>query len=76
MPVHDYLCQACGESFEFLTLSAADTVACESCGSDSVSRQVASRIAVRGRNRHRGGVVDLSSGACPCTGHGPGHRHH
>ena len=76
MPVHDYLCEACGASFEFLTLSSAESVACDSCGSDRVSRQVVSRISVRGRNQRHGSVVDLSSGACPCAGHRNGHRHH
>ncbi|MDH3231068.1 MAG: zinc ribbon domain-containing protein [Alphaproteobacteria bacterium] len=73
MPVHDYLCEACGGSFEFLTLSHDEAVACAACGSGRVTRQVVSRIAVRGANQRRGGVVDLSSGACPCSG--PGHRH-
>lgn len=76
MPVHDYLCKACGECFEFLTLSPGETVVCASCGSDRVSRQVVSRIALRGRSRQRGRVVDLSSGSCPCAGHGPAHGHH
>jgi len=73
MPIHDYLCDACGETFEFLTLSRDDPVACATCGSDRVARQVVSRIAVRGIGQRRGRVVDLSSGACPCSGHG--HRH-
>jgi len=73
MPVHDYLCEACGDPFEFLTLSRDEAVACSACGSDQVTRQVVSRIAVRGANQRRGNVVDLSSGACPCSGHG--HRH-
>lgn len=73
MPVHDYLCEVCGESFEFLTLSHDEAVACAACGSGHVARQVVSRIAVRGLNQRRGKVVDLSSGTCPCNRHG--HRH-
>ena len=73
MPIHDYRCEACGESFEFLTLSSDESVACATCGSDRVARQVVSRIAVRGANQRRGRVIDMSSGACPC--HARGHRH-
>ncbi len=73
MPIHDYHCEACGESFEFLTLPGEDAVSCAACGSDRVARQVVSRIAVRGANQRRGRVIDMSSGACPCSGHG--HRH-
>ncbi len=70
MPVFDYLCEGCGESFEFMTLSRDEAVVCASCGSDRVARQVVSRMSMRGRH---GTVVDMSSGACPCGGHG--HRH-
>ena len=73
MPVHDYLCEACGRTFEHLTLPGDDAVACAACESQRVVRQVVSRIAVRGANQRRGRVIDMSSGACPC--HGRGHRH-
>ncbi len=74
MPVFDYLCEECGESFEFLSLTRGETVECPSCGSQRAARQVVSRMSVRGRNQRRGRVVDLSSGACPCGGHA--RRHH
>jgi len=73
MPIHDYHCETCGESFEYLTLARDEAVACAKCGSERVARQVVSRISVRGMSQRRGRVVDLSSGACPCSGHG--HRH-
>lgn len=73
MPIYDYLCEACGDAFEFLTLPGEDAVVCAACGSNRVARQVVSRIAVRGASRLRGRVIDMSSGACPCSGRG--HRH-
>ncbi len=71
MPVFDYLCEGCGEPFEFLTLTAGEAVECPSCGSRRAARQVVTRMSTRGRH---GTVVDMSSGACPCGGHA--HRHH
>lgn len=74
MPVYDYLCKACGEDFEFMTLTHDEAVACEACGSGRVARQVVSRVSMRGcNNMRRGSVMDLSSGACPCSKLGHNH---
>ena len=76
MPIHDFLCHGCGELFEALIQSSADEDRndCPACGSDTVSRQIVSRVSVRTRVQRRGGVVDLSSGQCPCSA--GKHAHH
>jgi putative FmdB family regulatory protein len=74
MPYFDYICAVCDEKFEALT-QGDDKASCAACGSARVVRQAVSRIAVMTSAQRRGGVVDLSSGACPCAGRGPAHRH-
>ena len=78
MPFFDYLCDECGDVFEFLTRvncdTGADPIQCPACGSDKASRQVNSRVAIKTSLQSRGRVMDLSSGACPCGPHK--HLHH
>ena len=39
MPLYEYICEKCGESFEELVpFSAADKVTCPTCGSKRVKR--------------------------------------
>ncbi|HPR65311.1 MAG TPA: zinc ribbon domain-containing protein [Thermoanaerobaculia bacterium] len=56
MPLYEYACQACGESFEMLVFSSAETVDCPSCGSEDVRKKVS--------------AVGLSGGGCVSTGSG------
>ena len=78
MPYFNYNCDSCGDGFETLIQTDAagrqETAQCPACGSGQVSRQVGTRIAVRTAASQRGRVIDMSSGACPCGGHG--HTHH
>ena len=75
MPIYDFICTGCGNGFEdFAPVDPGEErLSCPACGSSEVSRQIVSRIAVRTRVQRRGGVVDLSSGACPCVGHKHAH---
>ena len=78
MPFFDYLCDDCGDVFEFLTAAncgaEADPIVCPACGSGKAARQVNSRVAIKTSLQNRGRVMDLSSGACPCNTHK--HPHH
>ena len=40
MPLYEYRCSGCGHQFELLILKASQTVACPSCASESVERQL------------------------------------
>ncbi len=68
MPIYEFNCQTCGEAFESITGTPLERDACPACGSKKLSRQV-SGFAARTSIHRRGGVVDLSSNACPCTLH-------
>ncbi|MBI3128695.1 MAG: zinc ribbon domain-containing protein [Candidatus Tectomicrobia bacterium] len=74
MPIYEFHCEPCGETFECIMQEAGKRVPCPGCGSDEVSRRV-SAFAARTSVQRRGGVVDLSSGCCPCTRGGAGHFH-
>ena len=39
MPIHDYRCSACGETFELLVFSST-VPTCKHCGSQALQRQV------------------------------------
>ncbi len=76
MPIHEYCCEACGEMFESITGTPLERDACPACGSKKLDRQV-SGFAARTSIHRRGGVVDLSSNACPCGVHQRGaHARH
>ncbi|HJP15279.1 MAG: zinc ribbon domain-containing protein [Nitrospinota bacterium] len=76
MPIHEYCCEACGEMFESITGTPLERDACPACGSKKLDRLV-SGFAARTSIHRRGGVVDLSSNACPCGVHQRGaHAHH
>ncbi|MFQ5894535.1 MAG: zinc ribbon domain-containing protein [Nitrospinota bacterium] len=74
MPIYEFLCEACGEVFERITHGSPERPDCPACGSTDVSRQV-STFAARTSVQRRGGVVDLSSGCCPCGGGTRRHSH-
>ncbi len=72
MPIYEFSCETCGEVFERILTGNAHEARCPSCGSNELARLV-SGFAARTRIHRRGGVVDLSSNACPCGAH---HKHH
>lgn len=74
MPIYEFRCEACGEAFERIVQAGGEHTRCPGCGSDEVSRRV-SAFAARTSAQRRGGVVDLSSGCCPCGGGARGHSH-
>ena len=74
MPLYDFQCADCGQAFEDFAPASPDATtaptACPECSSQAVERQLVARVAVRTSARHTGRVLDLSSGACPCSAHG------
>ncbi len=73
MPYFNYSCDKCGEGFEALTHRDGADVQCPACDGAKVTKQVGTRVAVLTSAQRKGGVMDLSSGACPgCANH---HHH-
>lgn len=71
MPYFNYSCDDCDERFEALSYQNGADVQCPVCDADRVTRQVGARVAVLTSVQRKGGVMDLSSGACPgCSNHG------
>ncbi len=68
MPIYEFNCETCGEVFESITGTPLERDACPACGSGELARLVPGFDA-RTRIHRRGGVVDLSSNACPCGAH-------
>ena len=60
MPIYEFVCAPCGKKFEDLVIRKSDEaeVACKSCGSRSVSRQMSRPAATRiGGSGGGGGYV-------------------
>ncbi|MGH9870155.1 MAG: FmdB family zinc ribbon protein, partial [Candidatus Polarisedimenticolia bacterium] len=59
MPIFEYTCDACGQAFEKIILSSAApdamAVACPSCGSAGVTRQLSTFSAHGGSSGGSGG---------------------
>ena len=62
MPLFEYICEECGQSFEKLVRGSTTTILCPGCNSEKVTKQIstfASRISggsqsgSAGRNRKR-----------------------
>lgn len=74
MPIHEFQCRKCGEAFEQIFSGPPVAIRCPVCGSKEAERLV-SAFAARTSTQRRGGVVDLSSGCCPCAKGGAGRFH-
>jgi len=70
MPVYEYVCHACHESFEKYVRAWGEAVACPRCEGSDVEKQV-SRFAFAGE----GGFVASSGGGCGCGRGGCGCGH-
>ncbi|MBN2399024.1 MAG: zinc ribbon domain-containing protein [Candidatus Aminicenantes bacterium] len=71
MPVYDYKCRKCGAVFEkFLrSLSAADSVKCEKCGSVEVQKMITC-CSISGGGKSEGSDSSSSSSSCgSCSSH-------
>jgi len=77
MPVYDYKCQKCGKVFEkFLrTLSAADSVTCEKCGSARVKKLVSCCAISSGAKGESSGSSKSSHSCGSCSSHSCGTCH-
>lgn len=64
MPIHDYRCSACGQSFELLVRSSSEPV-CPHCGAATLERQI-SRIAPAGKSQ---GLIAGARRAAAKEGH-------
>jgi putative FmdB family regulatory protein len=70
MPIYEYACLSCGSHFEKL-IHAQSTVACPSCESPRVSRQL-SVVGVRTGSRFSSEGAGQAAGAGGCCGGGCG----
>ena len=70
MPVYEYVCHACHESFEKYVRAGGDAVACPRCEGADVEKQ-ASRFAFAGT----GGFAGSAGGGCGCGRGGCGCGH-
>jgi len=62
MPLYDYDCPGCGQTFEKrVRMSQADEVPCPNCGGTHTKRKI-SRIAVRGTSTYSSAPVPASGG--------------
>jgi putative FmdB family regulatory protein len=62
MPIYEYRCRHCQNSFEELVLSQRETIACPECASPEVERQL-SVFSSPGDPRGKAGA----GGSCGCT---------
>ena len=62
MPIYEFSCQHCENSFEKLLLSSRETVACPRCESHAVERKL-SIFCSPGNDAGKG----MAGGGCGCT---------
>jgi putative FmdB family regulatory protein len=68
MPLFEYTCQDCGSRFEKLVRKTGDEVACPSCGTARVAREL-STFAAHANGRSKDSAPALPCGnACPTPG--------
>jgi len=63
MPIFEYNCRGCHQSFEQIVLSTREQVRCPKCDSDSVEKQ----LSVFNSPGNRSEQPAASPGACACT---------
>jgi putative FmdB family regulatory protein len=66
MPIYEYVCRACGRSFEELTLTAGDEhrTACPSCNGKRVDRQLSAFAVGNGSGSELAAAEPGGCGAC------------
>jgi putative FmdB family regulatory protein len=62
MPIYEYNCDDCHESFERIVLSAREEISCPRCNSTAVEKQLSVFSAHGSRTEAKG-----SGGGCGCT---------
>ena len=73
MPIYEYHCLACGETFERLVLGRGTAVACPGCASGDVARDL-SVFGVKSGGSTAGVAAPMPSGGGGCCGGGCGCR--
>ncbi|MBL8863801.1 MAG: zinc ribbon domain-containing protein [Planctomycetes bacterium] len=73
MPIHEYVCAACGNGFEEL-VRGDEQVRCPRCDATRVAKQISSFALARGGERARAEPPVVGGGACGTCGdpRGPG----
>ena len=67
MPIYEYLCSGCSDTFEELvSTSGADSVSCPSCGETAVTRLLSSFATSRPEGVTVGGGGGCCGGSCGC----------
>ena len=67
MPIYEYLCSGCSDTFEELvSTSVADNVSCPNCGETAVTRLLSSFATSRPEGVTGGGGGGCCGGSCGC----------
>jgi putative FmdB family regulatory protein len=67
MPIYEYLCSGCSESFEELVAASDESsVRCPSCGDAAVTRLLSSFATSRPEGAMVGGGGGCCGGSCGC----------
>ena len=48
MPIYEYNCEACGQSFEKIVFSDSETICCPSCGKKEPTKLMSSSCVIGG----------------------------
>ena len=67
MPIHEYVCRACGHEFEELIRSTGQRVTCPECGAATLDRKLSSFAAVVGSPTECRAAETCPRGSC-CKG--------
>jgi putative FmdB family regulatory protein len=70
MPIFEFVCRECGESFEELLRSASGTdgVICPLCGSDQVKKQISTFASKVAGGSGLGSFTSASTSGCSSSG--------
>jgi putative FmdB family regulatory protein len=60
MPIFEYVCEGCGNSFEKLVRRAEDTTECPSCGNANITQKYSTFAA-----RSQGSAKESAMPSCP-----------
>lgn len=69
MPIYEYVCIDCGETFELLRpmQQADDQATCQSCGGERTNRAISVFFAPSAEQRPGTGSACACGGACSCA---------
>jgi len=67
MPLFEYLCKECGETFEMLVTTSGDSPLCSSCGSGSLKKLLSAHSSMSGMSSN----AVAGPGDTACCGSSP-----